>query len=465
MGLALDSHGGVYLQNDNLEFIEHFEKKLVGSSTSMALVYKDRSYSYEDLSGFYESSTQKLIDEQVKAGDVVLLVGDFDPVTISFLVSLIRIKAIIVPLLRSHTDLYVQEAGLIAGMDFKLCVDSNLQINLTRFSPAVKNQLIIEFKKMGRPGLILLSSGSTGKPKAALHDFSKLLAKFIMPSHGQTMINFLMFDHWGGLNTLFYILGGAGTVITTENRSPENICELLEKWKIEVLPASPSFLNLLLLSQAYIGRDLSNLRLITYGSEPMPQSTLDKARKVFPDVSFKQTYGLIELGVFKTKSKSSDSLFIKIDPQDCQYRVVDGLLELKTNSAMLGYLNAPSPFTEDGWFKTFDSVEVDGEYLKILGRKSELIIIGGEKVYPIEIETRILEHPNVEDVLVYKEAHPLMGNIVCAKIKLISPQNEKEFVLEIKKFCAEAFPPYKIPSRIKISSESLSGTRQKKIRI
>jgi long-chain acyl-CoA synthetase len=453
------------LQNDNLNFSTHFESVLNSSGAKTAVVYRDKSYLYKDLSYLIDTNLNKLQSAGIKSGSVVTLVGDFDPVTISLMMSLIKIRAIVLPLLRSHSDSYVEEASQISSADFKVVVDSELNLNITKVECFAKNSLITDLAKDGSPGLILLSSGSTGKPKAALHNFSKLLTKFLIPNHGQTMINFLMFDHWGGLNTLLYILGGAGTVITTDNRSPESICDLLEKWKIEVLPTSPSFLNLLLLGRAYVGKDLSQLKLITYGSEPMPQSTLDKARKAFPDVSFKQTYGLIELGVFKTKSKSNDSLFIKIDPADCQYRVVDGMLELKTKSAMLGYLNAPSPFTDDGWFKTFDSVEVEGEFLKILGRKSELIIIGGEKVYPIEIETRILELSNVEDVLVYKEAHPLMGNIICAKVKLIHPEDEREFVIKLKKFCAEVFPAYKTPSRIKISQEPLSGLRQKKIRV
>lgn len=459
------SRGGVYLQDDNSEFIKHFEEVLSSSESLTSVVYKDKTYSYEELSRLYKENLQKLNDQGVLAGNVVALIGDFDPRTISLILSLIKIKAIVVPLLRTHAESYIEEAFQISGADFSCVVNADLSLQINRLSNSEKNPLIIQLVNEKAPGLILLSSGSTGKPKAALHDFSKLLTKFIIPKHQQTMINFLMFDHWGGLNTLFYILGGAGTVITTDNRTPENICNLLEKWKIEVLPTSPSFLNLLLLSRANEGKNLSQLKLITYGSEPMPQSTLDKARATFPDVSFKQTYGLIELGVFKTKSKSKDSLFIKIDPNDCQYRVVDGMLELKTKSAMMGYLNSPSPFTEDGWFKTFDSVEVDGEYLKILGRKSELIIIGGEKVYPIEIETRILEFPNVEDVVVFKEAHLLLGNVICAKVKLLAPEDEREFVIKLKKFCAETFPPYKIPSKIKVVQESLSGLRQKKVRL
>ena len=95
--------------------------------------------------------------------------------------------------------------------------------------------------------------------------------------------------------------------------------------------------------------------------------------KIFPQVKILQTYGLIELGVLRSKSKKNDSLWVKIGGEGYKTRIIDGILQIQARSAMLGYLNAPSPFTEDGWFKTGDTVEVDGEYIKILGRKSEII--------------------------------------------------------------------------------------------
>ena len=116
------------------------------------------------------------------------------------------------------------------------------------------------------------------------------------------------------------------------------------------------------------------------GPQGMPESTLQHLHKVLPDVRLKQTYGLSELGILRSKSKSSDSLWVKVGGEDYETKIVDGILWIRARSAMLGYLNAPSPFTEDGWFITGDAVEVDGEYIKILGRKSELINVGGEKV-------------------------------------------------------------------------------------
>jgi long-chain acyl-CoA synthetase len=457
------------LQKNNSAYSNHLQSIIESSSERAALVYHDQSFGYKELNHSMNQAFEKMHGEGISSGSIVALVGDFDPVTVAYFFKLIQMNAILVPLLRGHTDNYKETCLEISQADFVVSIDSDLEVKIKKLEKhEPKSALLSQLIEKETPGLVLFSSGSTGAPKAAVHDFAKLLAKFIIKPHHQKMINFLMFDHWGGLNTLLHLISGGGTAITTEDRTPENICKLIEKWQVETLPTSPSFLNLLLLSRSYENKNLSCLRLITYGSEPMGQATLDKARQVFPNVHFKQTYGLIELGVFKTKSKSSDSLLIKIDPTECESRIVDGKLELKTSSAMLGYLNAPSPFTADGWFKTNDMVEVHDDYIRILGRDSDLIIIGGEKVYPIEIETTLLEFPEIEDATVYKEPHPLMGNIVCALVKpvreLASKEEEKEFINQVKKFCNERLARHKIPTKIKISYETLSSLRQKKIR-
>ena len=193
---------------------------------------------------------------------------------------------------------------------------------------------------------------------------------------------FLLFDHIGGINTLLYTLSNGGTLVVLHDRSPEVVCQAIETNRVELLPTSPTFLNLLLVSGAHQRYDLSSLQLLTYGTEPMSEGTLRRIHEALPDVTLQQTYGLSELGILRSKSKSSDSLWVKIGGEGFETRVVDGLLEIKARSAMLGYLNAASPFTDDGWFKTGDRVEVDGDYYRILGRISEVINVGGQQGRP-----------------------------------------------------------------------------------
>jgi long-chain acyl-CoA synthetase len=131
---------------------------------------------------------------------------------------------------------------------------------------------------------------------------------------------------------------------------------------------------------------------------------------------------------------------------------------------MLGYLNAPSPFTEDGYFITGDRVEQDGEYLKILGRDSDLINVGGQKVYPAEVETVILELPEVADATVYGERNILTGNIVCADVTTVGEIDPNSLRLKIKQHCAATLQPYMVPVRINFPKETLQTARLKRRR-
>ena len=132
---------------------------------------------------------------------------------------------------------------------------------------------------------------------------------------------------------------------------------------------------------------------------------------------------------------------------------------------MLGYLNAPSPFTEDGWFITGDEVLQKGNYIKILGRKSEIINVGGEKVYPQEVENVIQEMVNVAEVTVFGEKNSIIGNIVCAKIRLETNENKKQFIINVKEFCRSKLETFKVPVKVLLSDENLYSSRFKKVRI
>jgi len=131
---------------------------------------------------------------------------------------------------------------------------------------------------------------------------------------------------------------------------------------------------------------------------------------------------------------------------------------------MLGYLNAPSPFDENGWFNTQDKVEVDGEWIKILGRETDIINVGGQKVYPVEVESILLEMDNIIDVTVYSKKNPIMGNVVAAKINLHNEESSVELKKRIRKYCKDKLESYKIPIYIEITREKQISGRFKKIR-
>jgi long-chain acyl-CoA synthetase len=439
-------------------------ERLEALDSEPALFWRGQSCTGTSMARQIRRDIEWLAQEGIAPGSIVLLRGDYSPRAVSLLLACIELKTILAPLLPStlaKTPALVD----IVNPSFQIDCASGDDVTVASRHQTPTHELLQRLQRGGRPGLILFTSGSTGEPKGVVHDFGRLLAKFHVPRPALRTMNFLLFDHWGGLNTLLHCLANRSPVVLPENRTPDSICRLLEQHRIELLPASPTFLNMLLLSKAYAGRDLSALRVITYGSEPMPQSTLTGLRAAFPNVELRQTYGLIELGVLRAKSMSSDSLWVKVGGEGYDLRVVDGLLQIKADSAMLGYLNAPSPFTDDGYFITGDRVEIDGEYLRILGRESELINVGGQKVFPSEVEGVLLECDLVEEAVVYGERHPLTGKIVCADVQLRGAQDENDARRVIKRFCAERLEPFKVPVKLRFVAGGLHSDRLKRMRI
>jgi acyl-CoA synthetase (AMP-forming)/AMP-acid ligase II len=132
---------------------------------------------------------------------------------------------------------------------------------------------------------------------------------------------------------------------------------------------------------------------------------------------------------------------------------------------MLGYLNAPSPFDAEGWFNTEDMVEVDGEYMRFLGRESEIINVGGEKVYPSEVESVLLQMDNVRDATVMGEENPILGNIVVARVSLFEPEDLTSLKRRMREFCRERLEKFKVPAKVELSQADQHSARFKKLRL
>jgi acyl-CoA synthetase (AMP-forming)/AMP-acid ligase II len=326
-----------------------------------------------------------------------------------------------------------------------------LIITIKKHFGEINNNIIDQISAKGQAGLILFSSGSTGKPKAMVHNLDDLILSYLYKrSKSLVFIVFLMFDHIGGLNTLLNCLSIGATIVIPKNRKPDEIANLIQEFKINVLPTSPTFLNLMLISKVHEIYDLKSLKMVTYGTEPMPGSLLRKLKLAFPWVKFLQTFGTSETGIIKTLSLASDSTFLKFDDPNQEFKIVNNELWLKSHNQILGYLNHEnSSFTADGWFMTGDLVEeMDGGFIKIVGRLKEVINVGGEKVLPTEVESVIMEIPSIEDCIVKPEANSITGQMVVAEVVLKDGFVFREEKDKIKIYCKQKLDRYKVPARI-----------------
>ena len=438
----------------NINYLETF--------SGIAIITSKNSHTYKELVNrvyYYENILQEFSNKRIA------VIGDFNFETISLLLAFRNTKNIFIPIVYATEDEFNKKI-------IEASVDVVFQQNDLTFEfnyKYIQNEINQGIEK---GGLILFSSGTTGKPKMMFHEFVNLfsnLNNFTKKQRNIRVLLFLMFDHIGGINTLLNCIKDGSTIVIPKDRNPETVCTIIHDFKVNVLPTTPTFLNLMILSNVNFGLDLTSLKLITYGTERMPQSILLKIKKALPQVKLLQTFGTSETGILKTVSKSSDSLFFKIEDERYEYKIIDQILLIKSKLNIKGYLNLESDkFDEDGWYNTGDVVVTDEDnYLMIVGRVNEVINIGGLKVLPAEIEEIILKFNNVVDCLVYGKNNSITGQVVCAKIVLNDYQiaiNDIELKKKIKAFCRLKLEKYKIPSKIDIV-EKLEITNRYKKRI
>ncbi|AGL20660.1 class I adenylate-forming enzyme family protein [Actinoplanes sp. N902-109] len=444
--------------------MEHpFLTRLAGFGSNEAVVFDGHVYDYTDLAGMVRDWQRYLTRQGVTAGTVVELASPCTVHGCAALIALVTLGAIVAPI-GSPSPAKRAEYRDIARPEIVVAVSPDGDRQAEPSGMTAAHPLYDRLRADRRPGLVLFSSGTSGRCKASVLDFTKVLARYHGRGRRQRILTFLSLDHIGGINTLLHTLSHGGTVVTVATRTPDAVFEALARHRVEVLPTTPTFLNMVLVSRAYERHQADALRLVTYGTEPMPVETLQRLRTALPGVRLKQTYGLSELGILPTKSRDDDTLWVKLGGAGFDHKIVDGILWIRSDMAMLGYLNAVADFDEDGYFNTQDVVEVDGDWVRILGRRSEIINVGGEKVYPNEVEGVLLQVPGVAEATVSGARSPVTGMIVRAVLRLADGADPEAVRRTARGHCRDELEPFKVPALIEVSDAAQHSDRFKKVR-
>ena len=322
---------------------------------------------------------------------------------------------------------------------------------------------------------IYFSSGTTGFPKAILHDHESLMhaAKVEQSHHGQKHDDvFLCIPplyhtgakmHWFGS----LISGGKGillkgtdpaSIIKTVSDEKCTIVWLLVPWVQDILDAIDAGKIRL---EDY---ELSQWRLMHIGAQPVPPSLINRWRKVFPKHKYDTNYGLSEsigpgcvhLGVGnidKVGAIGIPGYGWKVKILDDEGRPITdgsvGELAVKGPGVMTCYYKDPKATAEvlhDGWLSTGDMARQDEQgFIYLVDRKKDVIISGGENIYPVQVEDFLRAHPSIKDAAVIGLPDQRLGEIAAAIIELKEGFSCTEE--EIEKFCLD-LPRYKRPRRV-----------------
>lgn len=378
----------------------------------------------------------------IKAQDIVVIEGIYDFDNIAILLVLWEKKAITLPC--ENFELL----KLNIHYDFLINVNRELLKNHKIKESALNKSLL-----KGNPGCLFLTSGTSGVPKIVLHDISKLYSH-LQSSRVNNSFLFLKFGHFGGLFTFLKMLKSNGVVTVVDNYNPKYIFSLIDKYSIQLLPVTPTFLSLANALGVLNIKEYPSLKYISYGTEAIAEKLLKEISRKMPEVKFIQTYGLTEVGVLKTRSTSSESSFFEFEGEEFKTRISKNeTLEIKMeNSSVVQIIEKGINQPLNEWLDTQDLVEIGESGLRIISRKSSIINIAGEKIYPEEVENILLGFKDVAEVKVYGQKNDLVGHLLCADIFFVDIElSEKERIKQaIKNYCALYLPSHKIPAKINI---------------
>ncbi|MBS3921138.1 MAG: long-chain fatty acid--CoA ligase [Deltaproteobacteria bacterium] len=319
---------------------------------------------------------------------------------------------------------------------------------------------------------LMYTSGTTGKPKGALLTHENLLWNLFNTilgreeKEGETSLVIGPLYHTAALNNHFLTrVAMAGTSVLVKEFDPEKVMEVIEKERVTVISGAPSAYHLMLSLPE--GRyDTHSITKCTTGASILPNETKERLTKLFPNLSgIYDVYGCTEATPSIAILKAKDSLKKKecvgpavpflevriVDDQDRDLPMGEvGEVICRGPNVMKGYYKDEEATREalrGGWLHTGDLARIDEEgFIYIVDRKKDMIVSGGENIYPREVEEILYSHPRIDDAAIIGIPDPLWGESVRAVIVL--KRGEMMTEEEVIEYCKSHLASYKKPKSV-----------------
>jgi long-chain acyl-CoA synthetase len=344
------------------------------------------------------------------------------------------------------------------------------------------------------PAVILYTSGTTGRPKGAVSTHRNMVANLqntmfsavfgamtaeapAPPKDGQNASLFTSpLFHVSGLHSglVTGMLAGLRLVMIEGRFDPEKALQLIEQERVNIWATVPTMVWRVCEHPARHDYDTSTVTTVAFGGSPSADELQRKVRDTFPNLKgASNVYGLTESSSAATVLSPPEAALrpdsVGQPVPTVQIRIVDpsgsdaptgvpGEVLLKGPTIMAGYWNRPEDTAKtidaDGWLHTGDIGLLDDEgYLFITDRAKDMIIRGGENIYCVEIENRLVEHPAIADAAVIGIPHPSLGEEVKAVVQVEPGQSITED--EVRQWVAGTLAPFKVPAHVQLTADKL----------
>ena len=465
-----------------------------------AIIFEDRRISYAELDALINRTADGLLKMGLRRGDVVSLFLPSLPELIITYLGTARAGLtvnVVNAMLREQEVAYIskdcQSRAVIVDKSrlpiieaVKPDLDSLEMIMVhgdSSVAPYTRLSSVIEsgdpeFQAEGTKGSdlchLMYTSGTTGWPKGVMathlniwHNATEFGKVHFKPTD-ITMVATPIFHCWGLINGTFGTLSRGGTVVTVERFHPEKTLDMIEALKPTVFQGVPPMYNLFLKQPNIESRDIGSVVFCMSAATKMPENLIRQIEETLK-WRYAEAWGLTESSCVGTTAPYTETRLGSCGKgmADAQVKVVDeagnalppgerGELCVKGTCVTNGYLNKPDEtaavFDAEGWFHAGDIAVMDEDgYAYIVDRKKDMINVGGEKVFPSEVEDMMMVHPKIRDMVIVGIPDELKGEAPKAYIEL--NEGETATFEEIRDFCKPRMAPYKVPVAVEFVPE------------
>jgi acyl-CoA synthetase (AMP-forming)/AMP-acid ligase II len=313
----------------------------------------------------------------------------------------------------------------------------------------------------------ILTSGTTGEPKAVRHTWQSLARPVREVPGGETQCWLLAFrPHlYAGLQVILQSLLNYGTLVAPRSdNTPDQLAALMIRTQVQFASATPSYWRRLLMALSADTLQQIPLQQITLGGEVVDQPLLDQLAALFPAARLVHIYATTELGrcfaVGDGRAGFPRSLLEHPTPEGVEIKIQDGQLWVRSANAMQGYdaiLSASTNAADDAgqaaskqWVATGDLVEERADRVFFVGRNSDLINVGGNKIAPLAVESVIRELVEVAEVRVYGQASSIAGQLVACQVVARGAISEHDLRQRIREHCLQRLDRLQCPRIIQV---------------